>query len=134
MICIGGMDSDNKPTLAVDIYNPVTGKWTKGPDLPPGQFKGFSCSAIAQNGRVYVTAFQSDLLRLSKDERSWEVVGHLNHPRMAHRLVTAGKTQLIALGGEDGQDKTPDLELLTPSATPLAPTPAKAQTAATSGH
>jgi hypothetical protein len=38
---------------------------------------------------------------------------------MAHRLVTAGKTQLIALGGEDGEDKRPDLELLTPTATPV---------------
>ena len=116
---IGGMDSNNKPTLAVDIYDTATGQWTKGPDLPPGEHEGFSCSAIAQNGRIYANAFQGDLLRLSMDERSWEVVGRLEHPRMAHRLVTAGTTQLIALGGEDGEDKRPDLELLTPAVNPL---------------
>lgn len=114
--CIGGMDSDNKPTLAVEVYDTATGKWTKGPDLPSGQFKGFACSAIAQDGRIYVTAFEGDLLRLATDGRSWEVVGRLEHPRMAHRLVTAGKTQLIALGGEDGEEKRTDLELLTPGA------------------
>ncbi|HTD65950.1 MAG TPA: hypothetical protein VK846_05400 [Candidatus Limnocylindria bacterium] len=116
--CIGGMDSDNKPTLAVEIYDTVSGHWTKGPELPPGKQKGFSCSAITQGGRIYVNAFQGDLLRLSFDARSWEVVGRLEHPRMAHRLVTAGATQLIALGGEDGEAKRPDLELLTPAATP----------------
>lgn len=121
--CIGGMDSDNKTTLAVDVYDTATGQWMKGPDLPPGQFKGFSCSAINQAGRIYVTAFQGDLLRLSTDEKSWEVVGHLEHPRLAHRLVTAGGQQLIALGGEDGEEKRTDLEVLLPSARPLPATP-----------
>lgn len=117
--CIGGMDSDNKTTLAVEFYDTATGQWSKGPELPPGQNKGFACSAITQNGRIYVTAFQGDLLRLSTDGNAWEVVGRLKHPRLAHRLVTAGATQLIALGGEDGEEKRPDLELLTPSAKPL---------------
>ena len=120
LFSIGGMDSDNQPTLAVEIYDTSTDRWTKGPDLPPGKHKGFACSAIAQDGRVYVTAFQGDLLRLAADEHSWEVVGRLNNPRMAHRLVTAGSTQLIALGGEDGEDKRPDLELLTPAAKALS--------------
>lgn len=48
VFCIGGMDSDNQPTLAVDIYDTANGQWTKGPDLPMGKHKGFSCSAIAQ--------------------------------------------------------------------------------------
>ena len=130
LYCIGGMDSNNKPTQAVEIYDTTTGQWSKGPELPPGQFKGFSCSAIALDGRIYANAFQGDLLRLSADEKSWEIVGRLEHPRMAHRLVTAGAKQLIALGGEDGEDKRPDLELLTPSSKPL-PATATAQQAST---
>jgi hypothetical protein len=115
IFCIGGMDSDDEATLAVDIFDTRTGQWTKGPDLPAGKHKGFSCSAIAQDGRIYASAFKGQLLRLAADERSWEVVGELQHPRMSHRLVTAGSTQLIALGGEDGQQKRPELELLTPT-------------------
>jgi N-acetylneuraminic acid mutarotase len=118
--CIGGMDSDNEPTLAVDYYDTATDKWGKGPDLLPGKVKGFGCSAIAQNGRLYVTTLRGDLLRLSSDTRSWEMVGKLEHPRIAHRLVTAGSRQLIALGGEDGEeDKIPGLELLNPAGNPL---------------
>lgn len=117
VFCIGGMDSDNQPTLSVDVHDTATGKWLKGPSLPPGRFKGFGCSAIAQGGRVYANLFQGDLLRLAPDGEGWEVVGRLSHPRMAHRLVTAGAARLIALGGEDGENKRPDLELLTPQET-----------------
>jgi N-acetylneuraminic acid mutarotase len=115
LYCIGGMDSNNKTTLDVEVYDTVTGQWSKGPDLPPGEFNGFACSAIAQDGRIYANTFQGDLLRLAADEKSWEIVGQLEHPRMAHRLVTAGSKQLIVLGGEDGEEKRPDLELLTPA-------------------
>ena len=120
---IGGMDSDNKPTSAVEIYDLATGRWSSGPELPAGKFNGFGCSAITQAGRVYANAFQGDLLRLSLDAKSWEVVGKVAHPRLAHRLVTAGTSQLIALGGEDGEDKRPDLELLTPAVTAAASDP-----------
>lgn len=130
---IGGMDSNNKPTSAVEIYDTTTGQWSKGPELPPGPVKGFACSAIAQAGCIYANTFQGDLLRLAQDGKSWEKVGRLEHPRMAHRIVTAGKQQIIALGGEDGEDKRPDLELLTPSAKPLPPTPAE-QASSQHGH
>lgn len=116
--CIGGMDSDNKTTLAVHIYDTATGQWRTGPDLPAGQHKGFACSAIAQNGRIYASAFKGDVLRLAADDSAWELVGRLQHPRMSHRLVPAGATQLIALGGEDGEAKRPELELVTPAAMP----------------
>lgn len=119
LYCIGGMDSDNETTLAVEIYDTLTGQWSKGPDLPRGKHRGFGCSAIAQNGRIYACTFKSDLLRLASDESSWEIVGRLQHPRMSHRLVTAGATQLIALGGEYENQKRPELELLTPSAAPV---------------
>ncbi len=117
LYCIGGMNSDNQPTLAVDVYDANTGVWSKGPDLPPGRHMGFSCSATAQDGRIYANAFQGDLLRLALDGSSWEVVGRVQHPRLSHRIVAAGTMQLIALGGEDGEKKRPELELLTPPAT-----------------
>ncbi len=120
VFCIGGMDSNNEPTTDVEVYDIAAGTWSEGPSIPAGKYKGFSCSAIAQDGRIYVTAFKGDLLRLSADEKSWEVVGKLEHPRMAHRIVTASGGQLIVLGGEDGEEKRGDLELLTPTAKPLA--------------
>ena len=118
---IGGMNSDNQPTLDVDILDTASGKWSKGPELPAGKHKGFSCSAIAHAGRVYANSFQGDLLRLATDARSWEAVARVQHPRLAHRLVTTDTAQLIVLGGEDGDEKRPELEWLTPAATPRPP-------------
>ena len=113
---IGGMDSDNQPTLAVEIYDPATKQWAKGPELPPGRHKGFSCSAISQGGRVYANSFQGDLLRLTEDATAWEAVARVKQPRLAHRLVTLGASELLVLGGEDGDGKRPELEPLLPSA------------------
>jgi N-acetylneuraminic acid mutarotase len=108
---IGGMDSDGKPTRAVELLDPGQQTWSRGPDLPEGRFKGFACSAISQRGQAYANAFQGDLLRLADDGSAWTTVGRVSHPRMAHRLVTAGNNQLIVLGGEDGESKRPDLEV-----------------------
>lgn len=123
LFCIGGMDSDSESTLAVDVYDTGTKLWSKGPELPSGKHKGFSCSAISQNGRIYASAFKGDLLRLSQDHTSWEAIGILQHRRMSHRLVRAGATRLIALGGEDGSEKRPELEIITLAEKPVAATP-----------
>jgi hypothetical protein len=109
---IGGMDNQNRTTLAVDVYDLDSQQWSKGPNLPEGRFKGFACSAIQQAGRIHANTFQGDLLRLSADGSQWDVIGRVQHPRMAHRIVTAGSSQVIVLGGEDGESKRPDLELL----------------------
>lgn len=122
LFCIGGMDSDSESTLAVDIYDTTTGLWSKGPELPPGKHKGFSCSAIAQDGKIYASSFKGDLLRLSQDHTSWEAIETLQHRRMSHRLVRAGARELIALGGEDGAEKRPELEILTLAEKPVATT------------
>lgn len=117
LFAIGGMDSDSQPTLAVEIYDAASGQWSKGPELPTGRHKGFSCSAVTHAGRVYANSFQGDLLRLTADGRSWEAVARVQRPRLAHRLVTTDAARLLVLGGEDGEEKRPDLEWLTPAAT-----------------
>jgi hypothetical protein len=81
-------------TLSVDVYDTASGQWTKGPDLPNGKSKGFGCSAVAQNGRLYANAFKGDLLPCSGR------VFRIGSSRKAH-------TQINALGGEDGENKRP---------------------------
>jgi Kelch motif len=111
---IGGMDSENAPSTQVDVYNTRTGQWSKGPELPSGTMKGFGCSAIVQNSRLYYSGMQGDLYQLSSANESWQRVGKLAHPRFFHRLAPVGTNRLIAAGGEDSEGKRRDLELLTP--------------------
>jgi hypothetical protein len=38
---LGGMDPDNQPTLAGEILDPASGRWTRGPGLPPGRHQTY---------------------------------------------------------------------------------------------
>jgi hypothetical protein len=110
--CLGGMDAEHRTSLAVDVYDLNSGQWTQGPDLPTGRHRGFGCAATSHQGHLYASLFQGDLLRLNETENRWELVGRLQPPRIAHRLVAGSDGYLIALGGEDGELKRPDLEIL----------------------
>jgi hypothetical protein len=116
---LGGLTPANGPCLNVDILDTVSGKWVKGPDLPDGPMKGFGCSAVTQNGRLYYSGMKGELYQLSAEGEAWEPVGRLQHPRFFHRLVPAGDRRLIAAGGEDSEGKLNSLEILTPSLRPI---------------
>lgn len=120
IVFVGGMDSDGRPTGAVDLFDPARRQWLPGPPLPEGRFKGFGCAAAAQGGRIYANAFRGDLLRLSSDFARWENLGRIAHPRMAHRLLPGAPGTVLVVGGEDGESKRPDFEAFHPT-TPGAP-------------
>lgn len=65
-----------------------------------------------------MSCLAGDLLRLDEAGKAWDVVGRLRHPRFFHRLVPAGATGLIAIGGEGGDAKHDDLEVLNPAVAP----------------
>lgn len=112
---LGGIDGAGDTLRAVDIFDTRSGSWTHGPDLPAGPMNGFGGSAVAQNGRIYFSALSGDLYELHPDASAWNVAATLRHPRFFHRLLPVGPTQLIAIGGEGGEGKRRDLELLTPA-------------------
>jgi len=115
LYCLGGIDSEGSTSSEVDIYEVTTGKWSKGPELPPGPMKGFGCSAIAQGGIIYFSGMKGDVCRLEADGSGWTVVGKLAHARFFHRLVPAGTRHLVAAGGEDSEGKRRDLEVFIPA-------------------
>ena len=113
LYCLGGIDAEGATLLAVEVYDTVTGTWSKGPDLPTGPMKGFGCSAIAQGGRIYFSGMKGELHALESSASTWTLVCPLRHPRFFHRLVPAGTSHLVAAGGEDSEGKRNDLEVLT---------------------
>lgn len=117
---LGGMNSENRPSREVDIFDIRTEQWTKGPELPDGPMKGFGSSAIAQNGHLFWSGRKGEVYCLSSDGNSWKLVGTLQNARFFHRLVPAGNAQLIAAGGDDGEGKRNDLEVVTPALAAIA--------------
>lgn len=109
---LGGIDAEGDPSLAVDVLEVASGRWSKGPDLPDGPMKGFGFSAMALGGKVYASGLSGEVLELGDGDTSWRVVARLGSPRFFHRWVTAGPAHLVALGGEGGGAKLSHLEVV----------------------
>lgn len=122
---IGGMDSHDEPSRAVDWFEPATGKWGKGPEIPEGPMAGFGTAAVAQGGKLYVSPLSGKVSKLSDDTTKWEDATNLNPPRFFHRLLPLQDGRLIAVGGSNRKGQVKDIEFVSldakPAAAPAAP-------------
>ncbi len=94
-----GMDSSDLISQEVDVYDPATGAWSKGPELPGEGMAGFGVSAWNAGGQLYISGFEGKVYRLSAAGDAWEAVAELRTPRFFHRLLPHPDGRLIALGG-----------------------------------
>lgn len=109
---LGGMTGSNQTTLAVEVLDTATGKWSSGPALPRGKLQGFGNSACVAGGRLYISGLSGEVHRLAADESGWETVAKLRQRRFFHRLIALDDATLLALGGEDEEGKIRDLEIV----------------------
>ena len=100
---IGGMTESDGPTGAVSIYDPASGEWSRGPSLPGQPMNGFGCAAAVVDGRLVVTTYAGDVLRLSEDCDAWERLGTMTPARFFHRLVPH-EGGLLVLGGANMEE------------------------------
>lgn len=106
---LGGFTPDSVPSLEVDVLDPWTGEWSKGPSLPEPKRNGFACSGCNLGGRLYVTAMDGNVYRLSADKSKWEGIGRVQVPRFQHRMLpAAGK--LVLLGGSSSKEHLDSIE------------------------
>lgn len=112
LVIAGGITPDATPSARVDVYDPKTQSFSRGPDYPDNAFGialervGDSVVASAQSGVVY---------RWRLGESSWQPVSRLAFPRFFHQLVAAGPDQVVAVGGISGmhnQGRTTHVERL----------------------
>jgi len=119
----GGMNVDRR----VDVYDPSSGAWSRGPDLAGGgRTEGFGTSAFDIAGRLYVSGFSGRIYRLDDSGANWEAVGAWAHPRLTHRLLPGPGDSILAVGGASrGASQTPEIEIVHVP-TPVRPTTASA--------
>ena len=96
---MGGMQREGGPSKRVDVYDPETDCWSRGPDLNGKSMDGFGSSSFAVDGRLYSSTYSGHLQRLSEDQERWEVIHNLEHERFFHRLLPLTGNRLVALGG-----------------------------------
>ncbi|MCU0226015.1 MAG: hypothetical protein MUF01_00125 [Bryobacterales bacterium] len=100
---VGGIAKNGKVSRSVDIYDPATKSWSNGPELPEGQFLGFSPAVGVHQGALLAAVADGSVLRLTASGDGWETVGEVL-PRVAHRLVSSGDKVLVLGGANKGKN------------------------------
>ncbi len=100
---LGGLTEHGKVVKSVDLYDPATQDWSRGPDLPGGKMQGFGTSAFGVADRLYVSGGDGVVYRLNEFGDGWEVAGKLNLPRLTHRLLPGVADDLLAVGGSQAR-------------------------------
>jgi outer membrane protein assembly factor BamB len=121
---IGGIDDKDELSRAVDWFEPATGEWGKGPDLPDGTMAGFGIAAAEQGGQLYASPLSGKISRLSE---------RLQVPRFFHRLLPLADGRLVAVGGSNRKGHITQLEFVSLDAKPES-TPATTTGSASTGN
>ncbi|WP_428266204.1 hypothetical protein [Haliangium sp.] len=115
LLAIGGMTADGEMSRRVDIYDPATDTWTRGPDYPQ---PGFGIAAAAVGDEVYASGMDGTVYRLTVGAARWRPVAPLAFARFFHRLhVVDG--ELLAIGGILGMQRESRVRAI--ERVPLAP-------------
>jgi uncharacterized GH25 family protein len=115
---MGGMDENAKVSRRVDFFDPASGKWSRGPDLPGAGMSGFGVSAWSLDENLYVSGFNGRVFKLANDGSKWQEVAKLDHTRFFHQLVPAATPgALLVVGGASRDGHLDDVELVDVSGT-----------------
>lgn len=109
---LGGMQESGRPTTQVDVFDPATQTWSRGPALIGPDMEGFGNSSFDIGGRLFATTMSGSVQRLNHEGGQWELVGQLAHPRFFHRQLTTPQGDLLVIGGASMQTgKTRSVEV-----------------------
>jgi hypothetical protein len=113
LVVIGGIDEFGAILRETTFFDPMTGKWSDGPQIPEGDMAGFGASAWNVDGRLYMSSLPGVLFRLSEDGSKWEEATQLNTPRFFHRLLPgASPNTILAVAGSAMDGHVAEIEVL----------------------
>ena len=97
---VGGLKSDGI-SKGVDVFDPKSGEWATGPELPGEGMNGFTpaSASAADGGRLYLTPRDGTMLRLSDTKDRWEEIGKLAQARFVARMVAGPDKTLVVIAG-----------------------------------
>ncbi len=81
----------------VDIYDPASGEWKKGPALPGPEILSFAPAALSHAEELLVSLGDGTLVKLDEKEGRWVETGKTK-ARLAHRMVGVDR-KVFVLGG-----------------------------------
>jgi N-acetylneuraminic acid mutarotase len=96
---VGGLDPSGEMSRRVDVFDPATGEFARGPDFPSD---AFGVAAVGSGDAVYASARDGVVYRLRAGDAAWTPVARQAFGRFFHQLVPAGEHALVAVGGISG--------------------------------
>ena len=114
LYAIGGMRQKGGPTSEVKVFDLKTKTWSDGPKLPgSSQMEGFGNSCFNVGGRLIVSTYSGEVLRLNESQDAWEKIYQLETGRFFHRLLPISDKQFMLVGGANmDTGKVLDVEVL----------------------
>ncbi|HEX6240904.1 MAG TPA: hypothetical protein VFZ61_08420 [Polyangiales bacterium] len=99
LVIAGGITPESEPSRRVDIYDPSTRSFSRGPDFPDNAFG----IAVERVGDGLVASAQSGVLyRWRLGESAWQPLARLSFPRFFHQLAAADSDSVVVAGGISG--------------------------------
>lgn len=118
---LGGLTDGTSVEARVDIYDPASGTWSTGPELPSGsRHEGFGTSAFGLDDGLYFSGASGKIFRLDAEGKAWQLVGAWAHPRITHRILPGPDGSLLAVGGNSKGRQTPVIESIARPSRPAA--------------
>ncbi|QDV33414.1 kelch repeat-containing protein [Tautonia plasticadhaerens] len=96
---VGGLTEGGGTVRDVDVFDPATGAWSGGPELPGEPIQGFAPSAFSVGGRLLASGGDGTIYRLSESGESWEAIAEQAVPRITHRLLPGTEGDALIVGG-----------------------------------
>lgn len=100
---MGGIMPSGSVSTEVDIFDPASQTWSKGPVLPGPAINGFAPAAAVHEGQLYVSVGGGGVYRLHPNGSRWDDAG-TNTARLAHRMVSLDGSLLILGGAAQGKN------------------------------
>ena len=99
LVVLGGLTPEREVSRQVDVLDPATGEWSRGPDFPSD---AFGAAAVGVGDRVYASARDGVVYAWQVGSEAWAPAASLAFPRFFHQLRPAADGELIAVGGISG--------------------------------
>jgi N-acetylneuraminic acid mutarotase/uncharacterized GH25 family protein len=96
---MGGMQETGGATTRVDVYDPQTKTWSRGPSLHGTDMEGFGSTSFEIGGKLTTITMSGAIQQLANDGKSWVIAGQLKHPRFFARLLPIASNRGIVIAG-----------------------------------
>jgi len=96
---LGGITPEGELSQEVDVFDPRSRSWSKGPKLPVA---GFGVAALGDGDALIASGLDGVVYALERGAERWNPLERLLVARFFHRIVPGQEGELLVVGGASG--------------------------------